>query len=327
MKFLVIGCGSVGRRHIKNLKSLGEEVFASDISEENRKWVEENLQIKTFESAEDALREKPNAVLVCTPPNTHISLALLALKKKAHVFIEKPLSHELKGVDKLINIANKKGLKLAVGYNLRFNKSLLKVKELFSSGIIGKVLSARILFGQYLPSWRPWQDYRKSYTASKSMGGGIILDGSHELDYARWLFGEAVELSCTAEKVSSLEVETEDVAEINIKFKSGTLVNVHLDFIRQDYARNCEIVGEKGTIRWDYTKGTVELYLAEIKQTEKFELAQDPNEMYLDEIKHFIFCIKNSKEPLVTADEGKHSLVLALKAKESAEKKKTVKVN
>ena len=327
MKFLIIGCGSIGRRHAKNLKELGEEVIGADIVPDNRKWAEENLGIKTYEKAEDALRrEKPDAALVCTPPHLHVQIAKQALAAKAHVFMEKPISHNGKGVDALLKAAEKKKKIIAVGYNLRFHKGIAKLKELIDNGKIGKILSARLLFGQYLPNWRPTQDYRKSYTASKSMGGGIILDDSHEIDYARWLMGEVAEVNCTAAKVSNLEVETEDTAEITLKFKSGSIAQIHMDFVRQDYARNCEMVGEKGTLKWDYTKGTIEVYSAETKQTEIIDVKCEPNEMYVDEMKQFIDCIRNNKTPLVSGYEGKKTLMIALAAKKSSDGRKAVKI-
>ena len=327
MKFLIIGCGSIGRRHAKNLKELGEEVIGTDIVPDNRKWIEENLGIKTFEELKDALsKEKPDAALVCTPPHLHVLIAKQALAAKAHVFIEKPISHDGKGVDALLKFAAKRKKIIAVGYNLRFHKGIAKLKELVDSGAIGRVVSARILFGQYLPLWRPTQDYRKSYTASKSMGGGIILDDSHEIDYARWLMGEVVEVGCIAAKVSNLEVETEDTADMTLKFKSGSIAQIHMDFVRQDYARNCELIGEKGTIKWDYTKAVIEIYRAETKQTETIDVKCEPNEMYVDEMKQFIECIKTNGKPLVDGDEGKKSLAVALAAKKSSEKGKIVRV-
>ena len=327
MKFLIIGCGSIGRRHAKNLKELGEEVIGTDIVPDNRKWMEENLGIKTFEELKDALRkEKPVAALVCTPPHLHVLIAKQALSAKAHVFIEKPISHDGKGVDALLRFAEKKKRIVAVGYNLRFHKGIAKLKELVDNGRVGKILSARMLFGQYLPNWRPTQDYRKSYTASKSMGGGIILDDSHEIDYARWLMGEVAEVSCIAAKVSNLEVETEDTADMTLKFKSGSIAQIHMDFVRQDYARNCELIGEKGTIRWDYTKGVIEIYDAATKQTDTIDVKCEPNEMYVDEIKQFIDCVRNNKTPLVNGYEGKKTLMAALAAKKSSEKGKIMRI-
>ncbi|MFH2021080.1 MAG: Gfo/Idh/MocA family oxidoreductase [archaeon] len=335
MKFLVIGCGSIGRRHMKNLLCMGHEVVGADLSAEYRKWIEENLHIQAVENAEAALNvagnrmQKPDAVLVCTPPSTHVELASIALKAGIHVFVEKPLSNTLEGVEDLIKLAKSKKLCLAVGYNFRFSKRLMKVKELVDSGSIGKVLYARILIGQYLPDWRPWQDYRKSYTSSKKLGGGIILDASHELDYARWLFGEIDSICCMADKLSSLEVETEDVAEILLKTAGSVIINIHLDFVRRDRARTCEIVGEKGTIRWDAISGKLSLVSFDkdgAADEQAFDLADDLNDMYVSELSHFIDCMKNKKKPLVDGTEGKTSLLLALKAKESSEKSKYLRI-
>src|SRR5690606_21417659 len=115
----------------------------------------------------------------------------------------------------------------------------------------GKPLWANIEVGQYLPDWRPWQNYRESYTARKELGGGIILDASHEIDYARWLFGEVDTLLCMADKVSDLELNVEDCATVLMRMKSGMQVDVHLDCIQRHYTRHCKIVGANGTMHWD----------------------------------------------------------------------------
>lgn len=324
MKMLVVGCGSIGRRHIKNILSLGHEVAGVDLNAEYRKWVEENLKIKAYGNVKEAIgAERPQACFVCTPPSSHISIANFALDNGLDVFIEKPISNSLDGIDELIAKAKKKGLKVAVGYNLRFNKGVRKVKELLDSGKIGKPLYARIIVAQYLPDWRPWQDYRKSYTSNKSMGGGVLLDCSHELDYARWLLGEAESVTCIAKKVSKLEVETEDDAEVILELKNGAVANIHMDFVRRGYKRGCEIAGEKGNI--DFVFGEkIELFDGETKETKAFDIKADPNEMYIEETKHFVDCVQHKKEPLVSAEEGRRTLLLALRAKEAAEKRKTV---
>ncbi|MBI5227910.1 Gfo/Idh/MocA family oxidoreductase [Candidatus Micrarchaeota archaeon] len=324
MKILVVGCGSIGRRHITNLISLGYETIGVETNPEYRKWVEENLKIKTYPQFSDAITlEKASACWVCTPPNSHIQIAKEAIGAGLHTFIEKPVSSSLEGINGLIAMAKKKKLVLAVGYNLRFSKGVVKVKELVESGIIGRVLHARVSVGQYLPDWRPWQDYRKSYTASKSLGGGIILDASHEIDYIRWIMGEAKGVTCIARKVSSLEVETEDSADIICEFKSGAVANIHLDFIRRDPKRDCEIVGEKGTIELVFGQ-KVSLYTAESKQKQEFDVTDDHNNTYIRETEDFFRAVKEKKGPLVSAEEGMESLNLAIAAKQASEKGKTI---
>jgi predicted dehydrogenase len=324
VKVVIVGCGSIGRRHAKNLLSLGHAVAAVDINNEYRKWVEENLKVKTYDNFEAAIRtEEPIAAFVCTPPSNHIVIAQQAVDVGLHVFIEKPLSHSLQGIDQLVQKARKKDLKIAVGYNLRFSKGIMKLKELLGSGTIGKPLYARIIARQYLPDWRPWQNYKSSYTAKKSLGGGIILDGSHEIDYARWLLGDVSKVTCVAKKISSLEVETEDTADIIYEFKNGAVANIHLDFVRRDYKRVCELVGEKGSLEFIFGE-SVTWIDGETKERKIFDVREDHNETYMRETNDFLEAIEKKREPLVTAEEGKKSLILALEAKKAAEEERTI---
>lgn len=327
MKILVIGCGSIGERHIRNLKGLSAgEIIAHDTERKRLSTIGEKYKIQTCADLEQALSQNVDAALVCTPPSTHISIARKVIDRKAHVFIEKPLSHNLRWVNELINRAKKKNLTISVGYNLRFHPGLKLVKKVIDEGQIGKVLSARAEVGQYLPDWRPWQDYRRSYTARKELGGGIILEGSHELDYMRWLLGEVEEVSCFAGKLSRLEVDTEDTAEVLLKFRSGAIAGIHLDFVRHDYSRNCELIGEKGSIVWSYSEALAKVYSARNKKWRVFKVDKDPNEMYVREMKHFIRCAREKETPLIDGAEGKKTLEIALAAKKSARVRKVVRV-
>jgi predicted dehydrogenase len=334
MDFLVIGCGSIGRRHIKNLQKLGYAVYATDLSKESRKLAEESLSIKTYATAEEALKQKPEAVLVCTPPSDHIRLASLALEAGAHVFIEKPVSSTIEGIDELDKKTKTAGKVVQIGYNLRYTPGLSKMKELVDSGKIGKVLSARAILAQYLPYWRPGTDYRKGYTGKQAAGGGIILEASHEIDYMCWLIGKPVAVTCAARKVSSLEVDTEDTADIILDFENGSIATLHLDFVRQDYTRNCELHGEKGTLVWKLEpksgKNTLELRTPDLNNPGRInsELLVDAtweiNDMYLGELKAFVAAIDRKRPPSPTLKEGKLALQVVLKALEASEKKKTL---
>lgn len=328
MKILVVGCGSIGERHIRNLKTLSvDQILACDTNPERLALMKEKYNIQeTYTELQEAIDQGIDAVLICTPPNSHIPIALKAADHKAHVFIEKPMSNILDGVDELIKRASKNGLIICVGYNFRFHRGLKLVKDMLDRGEIGTILSTRAEFGQYLPDWRPWQDYMQSYTAKKDLGGGIILDGSHEIDYMRWLLGDVGEIFCFAGKVSSLEVETEDVADILLKFKSGAIGEIHLDFVRRDYSRTCEIIGEKGTIKWSYQDGFVKVYSVDVGRWDTFNIKADPNYMYMREMQHFIDCVKIGETPLVNGEEGKKSLEITLLAKKSAETKEVINV-
>ncbi len=328
MRILVVGSGSIGARHIRNLNGLNAgEIAACDIDEKRLFKVREECSLEeTYTSLDVALDSGFDAVLVCTPPNTHINVAAKALEHGAHVFIEKPLSDSMVGVESLIRRASRMRRVLAVGYNFRFHHGLAAVKESLDKREIGAPLSVRAHFGQYLPDWRPWQDYKKSYTARRDLGGGIILDGSHEIDYTRWLLGDVREVFCFAENATNLEAKTEGIAEILLRFRSGCLGEIHLDFVRPGYSRGCEVVGEDGVIRWDYKSNTAERYAPESKKWVAIHRQRKIQDMYVAEMKNFVASTKGLEKPLVTGAEGQKSLRIALAAKESAATRRVIKL-
>ena len=262
---LIVGCGSIGRRHAKNLKSLGvRQLGFCDTSAEALQTCQSGVARRIFSEYSEALAKfKPDLVLICTPPVCHVEEALAALRARAHVFIEKPLSHESAGIQLLIAEARRHDRNVQIGYNMRFHRGLQILKELIDSGKIGRVLWLNVEAGQYLPDWRPWQHYRESYSARHELGGGIILDGSHELDYICWLLGRPTEVTCHAEHLSNLEVDVEDSAWIYLTFPDRRRAELHLDFVQRAYTRTCKVVGEMGTALWDFNVQEVRWFSAE----------------------------------------------------------------
>jgi predicted dehydrogenase len=329
MKFLIFGCGSIGQRHLKNLKivNVGEIiVFRTKIKK--IKKLENEYDIKTYSNLTEALDQNPDAVLVTNPTSLHIQSALAAANHGCHIFIEKPISDTLDRIDELMDIVHKKNLVVLIGCNMRFHPCLQFIKKLLKEERIGKVISARVQMGQYLPDWHPWEDYRKMYSAHRSLGGGIILDAIHELDYISWLLGDVTQVFSFSDKLSNLDIDTEDVAEILLRFKSGAIAEVHLDYIQRYPTRSCEIIGEEGTIILDIKDGNVKVYTSEKKRWEVFEQPKDynMNQTYIDEMSHFINCIKGKEEPLINIMEGLKVLKIALGAKESAKIGKIIKI-
>lgn len=324
MKFFVIGCGSIGQRHIKNLKKLGVkdiEIFDSDKKlalDIGRKFKVKTIKNLEFNSA--------NCTLICTPPSSHTELAIKALKNNSHVFIEKPLSNNLENIKKISKIANENSLQVFVGYMFRFDKGLQAIKKLLKSKKIGKVISYDAYEGWYLPNWRPWQDYRKSYTGSEKLGGGIILDSSHELNYLQWLAGNVSEVFCYDKKIPSLGVKSEGLAEILLKFKSKTIGHIHLDFINPNYSRRCEIIGDEGSIKWDFDKKTFQIKMNNQKKSIVKKYGNDTNEMYVEELKHVIDCINKQSKNLINLESAKNTLMISLNIKKSAKLGKVIKI-
>jgi predicted dehydrogenase len=320
LRFLVIGCGSIGKRHIRNLKTLGAgEIAAFDLKPERRNEAG-SLGARAIDDLAEAWSWKPDVALVTVPNSLHLPLALEAARRDCHLFIEKPLSHRLEGVDDLLKAVSERRLVTLVGCNMRFHPGLRKIKALIEEGAVGRIVAARVEGGQYLPDWHPWEDYRNGYSARSDLGGGIILDGVHEIDYLRWMLGEVGAVACFAGRLARLEIDTEDTAAILLRFLSGAIGEVHMDYVQRVYSRNCQIIGDEGTIRWAYTSGDVCWYSAAARDWEIFPNPPEweANQMYLDEMRHFLKCLAREEKPLADVREGKRTLQVAVAAKASS---------
>jgi predicted dehydrogenase len=321
LRFVVVGCGSIGKRHMTNLRALGvTEVFACDLRSERRAEVKALLGVETLASFDDIWVAKPDVVLIASPTALHMPFALEAAKRRVHLFVEKPLASAWDGVERLIELTRHNDLVLLVGCNMRFHPGLIIVKRLLAEQAVGRVIAARVEAGQYLPDWHPWEDYRQSYSAHANLGGGVILDVIHEIDYIRWLMGEVMGVFCLAGKLSHLEIDTEDYAALLLRFESGAIGEVHLDYIQRAYSRSCQIIGEQGTIHWNYVAGQVRWYSALRNDWQCFDnpAGWDPNDMYLDEMRHFVDCLARRAVPEQDLLEAARVLSIALAAKASA---------
>lgn len=321
-RIVVIGCGSIGKRHIRNLQTLGVKIILGyDPREDRCEEVRAKFQIETAKSIEEVWAWEPNVALVTTPTSLHASLALAAAKHHCHLFIEKPLSDALSAeLRELLTRVREYDLVTWVGCNFRFQPALERVKGLLDQRVIGRVVAIRAEAGQYLPDWHPWEDYRLSYSARRELGGGVILDAIHELDYLYWMLGDVESVVCFAGHLSQLSMDTEDTAAILLRFLDGTIGEVHLDYIQRSYSRTAHFIGEEGTIRWDFESGLTRWYTA---ATQKWNEYRQPshwqiNQMYLDEMVHFLRAIRREVPAMLDVTEALRVLEIALAAKTSA---------
>lgn len=319
MRVLVIGCGSIGMRHLRNLKSLGGmELLAYDPILDNRERAHRECDAYSFDSMEVALRAGADIAFVTTPSHLHVPIALQAARAGCHLFIEKPLSHTEEGLDALVELVRAKGLITMVGCNMRFHQGPVTMKQLLESGVIGKVTSAIMEAGYYMPDWHADKDYRTRYSANRSMGGGVILDAIHEIDYAQWLFGEATEVFCAGGKISSLDIDVEDSVNVIMQFASGLSIMLHLDYIQRTYSRSCKIIGEEGTISWDIA-GPFRWFSAKTKTWTTIDPPPEYtiNDMYIEELRHFLDCYAHRKRTTLDVEDGARVTRLALAIKQS----------
>ncbi len=325
-RILIVGGGSIGRRHIANWLALGQKTLGLvEPDAETRAHACSEFGLQGWAGLEAGLAWAPEVVLVANPTSEHLETALAAVRQGCHLFIEKPLSDRLEGVDELVQLVQAQRLVSLIGCNMRFHPGPRLLRQALDEGRIGRPLSARLDVGSYLPSWRPGTDYRRSYSARRSMGGGCLLDAIHELDAACWYFGFPSEVMAMARPGTSLGIETEESVEVILRFADDLIVSVHLDYVQRWRQRRGEIIGERATALWDARRGEVLIGGPEGEpQRIGYEAGYDANAMYLDELRHLLNALEGREPSCADAAWAARVTRVALAAKESAERRQPV---
>lgn len=267
-----------------------------------------------------ALEPRPDFAIIANPTSLHIPVALEVARAGCHLFVEKPLSDTWNGVEELIALVSRRQLVTLNGFDLRFHRGLQLARSWTQEGRIGRVVAIHAQVGHYLPDWHPFEDYRGGYSARRDLGGGVILDLIHELDYACWIVGAVRQVFCFADHLSRLEIDTEDTAGILLRFEQGAIGTVCLDYVQRTASRTCRIVGEAGTILWDYFANEVRIFETSTGdwQVSRQEGTQR-NDRFLAEMRHFLACLRGDELPVVNLSQGADVLKIALAARTSAE--------
>ncbi len=320
MRLAIIGCGSIGKRHLRNLKHLGfQELLAFDIQESRCQEVQKEYGVPAYRDRNEILDQRPQVAFICTPTRSHLEDAVWAARAGCHLFIEKPVADSLEGAAALLDLVEQRRLLTMVGCTFRFHPGLRQAKALVDQGALGTIISARAQFGQYLPDWHPWEDYRQGYSARRDLGGGVLLDRIHELDYLRWLLGEVTEVGALMGHLSHLEIDTEDTVEVLLRFARGAFGSIHLDYVRRLYDCSLEIIGDQGLVRWSYQDHRISWYLARdgVWSGQAWP-RYDGNAMYLEQLRNFFQVLEGKESSALTAAEGYRVLAIALAAREAA---------
>ena len=317
MKILLKGFGSIGKRHATNLLALGYDQLVVVTSKAS--LGEGFDQLISYGTLEEAVRYHHfSHGFICSPTSHHVDdLRAFLDAGISQIYLEKPVSHTAKDLDQIQSLVRSKDARVQVGFDLHFDPGLTKAKEILDSGVLGKIYSANAFVGQYLPDWRPHEDYRKGMSASQAQGGGVMLDLVHEFDYLRWLFGNPEKIGAFYQKNEALEIETEDVADVLIRFENKVQSTIHLDYHQRKLIRFCIFTGALGTLKWDLAERTLRLTTHD--QTEQvFDFSQhERNDRYLAIAKAFM---QTPEHPGLTGlDEGIQSLKMVLGAKQSSE--------
>jgi len=344
MKILIVGLGGIGQRHLRNLRTLlGQQVefighdlradipvLTDQLKVEEGANLEKKYGIHIYFDLEEALTQKPEATFICNPTSLHVQAAIKAAETGSHLFIEKPLSHNLEYVGHLIELVENNGLKAVVGYQMRFHPCLQRLHDLLHEKKLGKILSVHAEIGEYMPGWHTYEDYRQMYASRMDLGGGVILSQIHELDYIYWLFGLPGAIFTLGGHLSDLEIDVEDTADTLMECTVDgrpVPVSLHQDYLQRPLSRFCEVYGENGKIRMDLRalKVTVTDGMGSEVENNSYEDFQR-NQLFLDEMKCFLECLQGKQTPLVDLRTGVQSLRMALAAKESLATGKVVKL-
>jgi predicted dehydrogenase len=320
-RLLVIGAGSIGSRHAGNARALGvTDIAVTDPDASRRDQLAAATGARAFATLDEALSWPPSMAIICTPPATHLALARRCAEQHCDVLIEKPLAASTDGIAELQSTLAARGTRAAVAYQLRFHPAIARMRDLVASGAIGRLLGLQAEYGQYLPSWRPTRDYRDTYTAQAALGGGILLDASHEIDYTRWIAGEMSAVFASLSRQSDLQIDVEDTAAMVIKFQSGPIGEVHLDCVQRGYARRCTLIGSEATVRWDSTTGLRITTAAGAAHDEP--LVPAPNDPYVAELRAFL----DGAPTLATVADGARIMAILEAARRSSAERREIAI-
>ena len=318
MNVLVIGLGSIGLRHLNNLVHL--KIKKISVVRRNKK-AHENFNI--YDSIESAFKNEIfSHVIISNPSSLHFkAFKKVIINNVSKIYLEKPIATNLKDGLEILNLSKKyPNTSVIVGYDLRFDPGLNKIKNIIDSKVLGSLISFQSEVGQYLPDWRPHQDYRNGMSAVKKLGGGVMLDLIHEYDYINWLLGPIIKIVGFHDKISSLEIETEDISKVIMQTKCGAIGTISLDYIQKKLVRNCKLVFSNGIITWDNTKSKVSWKLNSKKSYNHYEYKNfTRNSRFLSAMKNFLDLDKKSFINSSTLIDGIKSLELVNNAKKSCE--------
>ena len=327
MKLAIVGLGSIGRRHLQNFRAVGvEELTAYDAAPEQRDASARQFPFASVAPTLEVALDGVQGVVICTPPDSHLAIARLGVDRSAHLMIEKPLAQSVDGVDALLRECDEKGLRVLTAYNWRYWPPMQLVETWLKAGRIGALRAARTEYAYHLSTRYPGADYRKFYMADAKQGGGCLLDESHAIDYMRWLCGEITEVSAVVDHVSSLAITTDDLADLTVRFASGAIGSIHMNLFAWNVHSHLELMGEEGVLQWRRLENDIRLFDPKANRWEIYPSGGQLNDMYVEEAKHFLACIRGDTKPVCDGWDGLKTMRVIEAARASAAQRRWVTV-
>lgn len=304
---LILGAGSVGQRHLRNFSSLGCRVSAMDPRPDRLAEAPKSVPtVQGFSALETALSQASgfSGIVICSPPKFHVEQALAAVEMGLPVFLEKPVSPDAPSAARLMDAVRRGGVPFLLGYTYRWWKPIREFKRRLEEGAVGKVCHVRCVMSAHLADWHSWERYQDFFMASKDLGGGALLDESHFIDLMLWFFGMPVQLFAKVERLSSLEIETDDNVDSWWSYLEGLRVSIHLDLYGRPHERSITVVGEKGTLHWSYENNCLRFGQAPSQKWQETRYSCERNEMFVEAAKEFLQMIDTGQRPSCSIEDG-----------------------
>jgi predicted dehydrogenase len=337
MRILIAGLGAIGQRHARNLRALRggdlellayrrrrlRHVVTESLGRDDTRDVEAELGVTVYDDLDAALMCRPDAAFVCTPSSQHLEIAQRAADAGCHLFVEKPVSHSLAGTDRLLAVIAAKRLVALTGCQWRFHPCVRALKRVLTGGALGAPYDTRIDYAEYLPDWHPYEDYRQSYAARSNLGGGVILTQIHDYDLAFWLFGMPRSVQATGGQLGDLEIDVEDTVDATMQVDAGA-VRVRQSFCERPSRRGIVVRGVRASAALDLLAARL-TFEPPVAPAISFP-AYRRNQMFVEEVDHFLNCIDGTAQPLTPLSEGVLVLKIALAVRESMQTGRTIDI-
>jgi len=327
---LVLGSGSVGRRHMRNMENMNCRLSAMDPNvdrlSEASKEVSLIFQFTKLDQIDHYWHEF-DGVVVCSPPKFHKEQCIVVAQKDISILLEKPLTIDLKEGIELYNILKKLNVKLLLGYTYRWWRPLIEFRRKLQNGKIGKLLHAKFFMSAHLADWHPWERYQDFFMSSKELGGGALLDESHFIDLMIWMFGLPESIYASVEKISDLDIETDDNVDMIIKYKSDLRVFVHLDLYGRPHEKYISVTGDNGTLEWSFEPNQIRYNKSMEYGWEEQDFDLERNDMFIDVAQEFIKVIDGQSINKCTIDEGVNVMRIIEACRISSDEERAVVLN
>jgi len=304
---LVIGAGSVGKRHLQNFSALGCAISAIDPRADRLDEARRTLSlVHAFSDLESALAQAQtfSGVVICSPPNAHVEQAKAALQAGLPIYLEKPVCPTADAAAELVRAADRARVGALLGYTYRWWPPIRDLKARLDQQAVGKLLQVRCTMAAHLADWHPWERYQDFFMSSQAQGGGALLDESHVLDLMLWFFGMPQSVFARVEHVSSLEIETDDHVDALLYYANGFGVYIHLDLYTRPHERAITAVGEQGTLTWSYERNAIAVSHSAGPEWVEERYSCERNEMFMSAAAEFLQVIEEKRSPSCSLADG-----------------------